>query len=202
MTTTTGLTVPHSINPISLYFFDLLGFNPMNGNFDFVFQDLNRLKMVSVTLIINGSPQKIVQSNQITAPRRPIDNRISADCSIFENGAQEINCYVGCVESGPVLLKTNVVYVILFNFWKQKFVEPGAATLAIDRNGGSLLISEEKWPNDAAVPKSAPSVTRSGCIGFSIMTFGFSEPQMRQLYLLTFLTFFPNNRKCNEKLGW
>ena len=43
MTATAGLTVPHLINPIFQYIFDCLGFNPMNGNFDFVFQGLNRL---------------------------------------------------------------------------------------------------------------------------------------------------------------
>ena len=52
MTATAGLTVPHSINPIFQYIFNCLGFNPMNGNFDFVFQDLNPLWMVSVTLIL------------------------------------------------------------------------------------------------------------------------------------------------------
>ena len=125
--------------------------------FDFVFQGLNRLRMVSVTLILNGSPQKIVQRGRITAPKRPMDIRISDDYSIFENGAQKTDCYVGCVASIPVLLKPNVVHVILFNFWKQKFVEHGTVTLAIDRNGGSLLIFEEKWPNYATVPKSAPN---------------------------------------------
>ena len=129
----------------------------MNSNFDFVFQGLNRLWMVNVTLILNGSPQNIVQRGQITAPWQSIDIRISADYSIFENGAQKIDCYVGCVASGPVLLKPNVVHVILFNFWKQKFVEHCTVMLAIDRNGGSLLIFEEKWPNDATVPKSAPN---------------------------------------------
>ena len=134
-----------------------------HGNFDFVFQGLNRLWMVSVTLILNGSPQKIVQWGQITAQRRPIDIRISADYSIFENGSQKIDCYVGCVASGPVLLKPNVVHVILFNFWKQKFVEHSTAMVAIDRNGGSLLIFEEKWPNDATVPKPAPN-SHSLCV--------------------------------------
>ena len=56
----------------------------MNGNLDFVFQGLNRLWTVSVTLILNGSPQKTVQRGQTTALRRPIDIRISADYSIFE----------------------------------------------------------------------------------------------------------------------
>ena len=113
MTATAGLTVPHSINPIFQYIFDCLGFSPTNGNFDFVFQGINRLWMVSVTLILNGSPQKIVQRGQITALRRPINIQISADYSIFENGAQKINCYVGCLTSGHVLLKPNFVHVPL-----------------------------------------------------------------------------------------
>ena len=58
MTATADLTVPHSINPIFQYIFDCLGFNPMNGNFDFVFQDLNPLWIVSVILLLNGSLQK------------------------------------------------------------------------------------------------------------------------------------------------
>ena len=95
MTAAAGLTVPHSINPIFHHIFDCLGFNPMNDNFDFVFQGINRLWMISVTPILNGSPQKIVQRGQITALRRPIDIRISADYSIFENGAQKIDCYFG-----------------------------------------------------------------------------------------------------------
>ena len=123
----------------------------MNGKFDFVFQGLNRLWMVSVTLILNGSLQKTVQRGQITDPRRPIDIRISDHYSIFENGEQKIDCYVGCVASGPVLLEPNVVHVILFNFWKPKFVKHATVTLAIDRNGVSLLIFKEKWPNDATV---------------------------------------------------
>ena len=104
---------------------------------------------------------------------------------VFENGAQKMDCYVGCVASGPVLLKPNVVHVILINFWKRKFVEHGTITLAIDRNGGSLLIFEEKWTIDDTVLKSARTVTRCGFIGFSMMTFGFSEPPMRQFCLLT-----------------
>ena len=127
----------------------------MNGTFDFVFQDLNRL-------------------------------RIAADYLIFENGAQKIDCYFGCVESGPVLLKPDAVHVILFNFWKQKFVKHGTVTLAIDRNGGSLLIFEEKCTNDATVSKS--------------------EPNRHSLWVHRLLnddvwTFCPNNRKCTEKLG-
>ena len=113
--------------------------------------------MVSVSLILNGSPQKIVQRCQITAPRRLIDIRISADYSIFEKGVQKIDFYVVCVATGPVLLKPNVIHVILFNFWKHKFVQHCNVTLAIDRDGGSLLIFEKKLPHDATVPKPAPN---------------------------------------------
>ena len=126
----------------------------MNSNFDFVLQGFNRLWKVSVILILIGSPQKIVQRSQVIAPRCPIEIRIAADYSIFENGAQKIDCCVRCVVTGPVLLKPNVVHVILSKFWKQKFDEHGMVTFAIDRNGDSLLIFEERWTNEATVPKS------------------------------------------------
>ena len=110
MTATAGLTVPHSINLIFQYIFDCLGFNPINGYSDFVFQGHNRLRMVSVTLILNGSPQEIVQWGQITAPRRPIDIRISADYSIFENGAQKIDCYIGCVPNQMSSMSSSSIF--------------------------------------------------------------------------------------------
>ena len=68
-----------------------------------------------------------------------------------ENGAQDIDCYVGCVASGPILMKPNVVHVIFFNFSKQKFVKRGTVTLVIVCKGGSLLIFKEKWPNDTKI---------------------------------------------------
>ena len=50
-----------------------------------------------ITFILNGSLQKIVQRGEVTAPRRPIDIRDWSSYSIFINGAQTIDCYVGCV---------------------------------------------------------------------------------------------------------
>ena len=120
MTVTAGLIVPHPINPIFQYIFDCLGSNRMNGYLDFVFQGINRLWVVGVTLILKDSPQKNIQRGQITAPRRPIDISISADYSISKNSALKIDGYVGCVASGgPVLFNPTVPYVVLFNFWKQ-----------------------------------------------------------------------------------
>ena len=48
-----------------------------------------------------------------------------------------------------VLLKPNVA--------KEKFVQHGPITIAIDCNVLTLLIFEEKWPNYASGPKSAPN---------------------------------------------
>ena len=69
----------------------------MNGNFDFVFQGLNRLWVVSVILIFNGSPQKIVQRGQITAPRRPIDIRISADYTGLQKNVEFVLEKIGLI---------------------------------------------------------------------------------------------------------
>ena len=54
-----------------------------------------------------------------------------------------------------VLLKPNVANILLINFCEQKFFQHGPITIAIDCNGLSLLIFEEKWPNYASAPKSA-----------------------------------------------
>ena len=50
-----------------------------------------------------------------------------------------------------VLLKPNVANILLFNFCEQKFFQHGPITVAIDCNGLSLLIFEEK------LPKSEPN---------------------------------------------
>ena len=53
-----------------------------------------------------------------------------------------------------VLLKPNVANILLFNFWKQKFVQHGLIMIAIDSNSFSLLIFAEKCPNYVSGPKS------------------------------------------------
>ena len=45
----------------------------------------------------------------------------------------------------------------LFTFCEQKFVQHGPIAIAIDGNGLSLLIYEEKWPNYASGIKSGPN---------------------------------------------
>ena len=57
----------------------------------------------------------------------------------------------------PFLLKPNVANILRFIFCEQKFIQHGPITIAIDCNGLSLLISEEKWPNYVSGSKSAPN---------------------------------------------
>ena len=56
-----------------------------------------------------------------------------------------------------LLLKPSVAYILLFNFCEEKFIQHGPLTISIDCNDLSLLIFEEKWPNYASGPKSAPN---------------------------------------------
>ena len=113
--------------------------------------------LVGVTLIFDGTPQIIVQRCQIIAPSWPIDISSAADNAIFKNRAQNIECSFSCVARSTVLLKPNVVNIFLFNFCELKFVQHGPITIAIDCNGLSLLSFEDKLPNYASGPKSAPN---------------------------------------------
>ena len=89
------------------------------------------------------------------SPKWPNDSSSAADNAIFKNRTQNIECSFGCVARSAVLLKPNVANILLFNFCKQKFVQHGPITIAIDCNGLFLLSFEEKWPNYASGPKSA-----------------------------------------------
>ena len=66
--------------------------------------------------------------------------------------------------------------------WTKILSQHDPITIAIDCNGLSLLIFEEKWPDIASGPKSAPWI---GCVGFSMYACGFSVLQMRQFCLFT-----------------
>ena len=104
-----------------------------------------------------GTPQIIVQRCQILAPRWSNDISSAADNAIFRTRALNIECSFGCMTHSAVLLKPNVANILLFNFSEQKFVQHGPITIAIDCNGLSLLIFEQKWPNYSSGLKSAPN---------------------------------------------
>ena len=108
-------------------------------------------------IIVDNTPQIIVQRCQIAATRWPNDISSAADNAIFKNRAQNIESSLSCVAHSAVLLKPNVAHILLFNFCEQKFVQHGPITIVIDCNGLSLLIFEEKWPNYTSEPKFAPN---------------------------------------------
>ena len=83
--------------------------------------------------------------------------------------------FFDCVARSAVLMKPNVADILLFNFCVQKFVQHGPITIAIDYNGLSLLIFEKK-----------KTVTRFGCLGFSMYACGFSVHQMWQFCLFAY----------------
>ena len=116
---------------------------------------MNCLWLVGVTLMFDGTPQIIVQSCEIAAPRWPNSISSAGDNAIFKNRAQNIECSLGCVARSAVLLKLNVANILFFNFCEKKFVQHGPITIATDCNGLSLLIFEEKLPNYTSKPKSA-----------------------------------------------
>ena len=78
----------------------------------------------------------------------------AADNAIFKSRAQNIACSFSFVARSIVLLKPNVANILHFNC-KQKFVQHGPITIAIDCNGLSLPIFEGKWSNYASGPRSA-----------------------------------------------
>ena len=118
---------------------------------------MNCLWLVRVTFIFDGTPQIIVQRCQIAAPRWLTDISSAADNALFKNRAQNIECSFGCVARNAVLLRPNVANILLFNFCERKFIQHVPITIAIDCNGLSLLIFEEKWPNYANGRKFAPN---------------------------------------------
>ena len=87
----------------------------------------------------------------------PNDISSAADNAIFKIRAQNIDYSFNCVIRSAVLLKPNVANILLFNFCKQKLIQYFPITIAIDCNGLSLLIFEEKWLNYASGPKSPPN---------------------------------------------
>ena len=124
-----------------------------NGFTNIALSSVSCLWLVAVTLIFDGTPQIIVQRCEIKDPRWLNDISLEADNAIFKNSSQNIECSFGCVARSAFLLKPNFANILLFSFCEQKFLQHGPKTVAIDCNGLSLLIFEEKWPNYASGPK-------------------------------------------------
>ena len=123
---------------------------------------------------------------QIAAPRWPKDISFAAENAIFKNTLQNIECSFGCVARSDVLLKPNVANILLFNCCGQQFVQHGLLTIAIECNVLFLLILKKNSPIMPLDQNPHQTVTRFGCIGFSMYAYGFSVPQTRQFCLFTY----------------
>ena len=158
-----------------------------NGFTNIVLLSVNYPCFVGVKVTFDGTPQIIVQRCQIAAPRWLNDISSAADNAIFKNSSYNIECSFGCVARSAVLLKSNFANILLFNFCEQKFVQHGPITIAIDCNGSSSCSFSKK--NGPIVPldqNAHQTVTRFGCVDFSMYACGFSVPQMRQFCLFTY----------------
>ena len=157
MAASAGHAVAYTIGPHFKHIIDCVQLYFTNGFTNIFLPNVNCLWFVGVTLIFDGTPQLIVQQCQIPASRWPNDISSATDNAIFKNRARNIECSCGCVAHSNVLLKPNVINILLFNFSEQNFVQHGLITIAIDCNGLSLLIFEEKWPNYASGSKYVPN---------------------------------------------
>ena len=119
--------------------------------FEINYDQIFKRKSITITTQIIGL------RCQIAAPKWPNDISSAADNEIFKNRVYNIECSFGCMACCAILLKSNIANILLFNFCEQKFVQHGPITVAIDCNGHSLLIFEEKWQNYVSGPKSSPN---------------------------------------------
>ena len=143
-------------------------------------------KNYGVTFIFDGTQQIIVQRCQFAALRWTNDITSAADNAILKNRAQDIECSFGCVGRRVVLLKPNVANILLFQFLWIKIRLNGPITTAIDWTTSSCSFSMKNGPILHLEQNPHQTVTRFGCVGFSMYACGFSVLQMRQFCLFTY----------------
>ena len=116
----------------------------------------------------------------IAASRWPNDINSAADNAIFKNRAQNIECSFGCVACSAVLFKSNVANILFFNFSlceEKLIVTASTCPYSFSKKNG-LIMPLDQSPHQ--------TLTRFGCIGFSIYACGFFVLQMRQFCLFTY----------------
>ena len=82
-----------------------------------------------------------------------------------------------------ILLKPNVANILLFNFCEQKFVQQRSP---LSVTASPCSISKKNVPIMFLNQNPHQTVTRFGCVGFSMYACGFSVPQMRLFRLFTY----------------
>ena len=157
MAASTGHAVAYTIDSIFKHIIDCVQLYFSNGFTNIVLLSVKCLWLVGITLTFDGTPHIIVPRSQFATPTWPNNKSSAADNAILKNRAQNVECSFGCVARRAVLLKPNVANIPVFNFCEQKFFQHGPITIAIDCNGLSWLIFEEKLLNYSSGPKSAPN---------------------------------------------
>ena len=92
---------------------------------------------------------------------------------MFKNRTQNIECSFGCVARSAFLLKPNVANILFFKFCEQKFVKHSP-------------ITKKNYPIMPLDRNPHKTVTRFGCVGFSLYACKFSVLLMRQFCLFTY----------------
>ena len=106
MAASVGHAVAYTIRQIFKYIIDCVQLLFTNG-FTYI---------VAETLILDRTPQIIVQRCQVIAPRWLNDISFAADNTIFKNRAQNIECSFGWMTRSAVLLKIKINFI-----WKEGF---------------------------------------------------------------------------------
>ena len=117
---------------------------------------------------------------------RPNDISSAAGNAISKNRAQNIECCFGCVTRSAVLLKPNVANILLFNFCEQKFIQHGPIRSPLTVTASPCSFPKKNGPIKPLDQNTHQTVTRFGCVGFSMYACGISVPQMLQFCLFTY----------------
>ena len=106
------------------------------------------------------------------------------------------------MQRSVILSKPNVAYIFLFNFCEQKFVQHGPITIAIDCNGHSLLIFEEKWLYSLTGPKSTTNSDLFWVRWLFNVCVRIFVPQMWQILVLYIPAKIKMSLPKRKRIGW
>ena len=99
---------------------------------------------------------------------------------------QNVHRGMRCVVRSTFLLELHVIDIHIIHFKPQEVIYHRSIALAVDGYGNARFVLEEVRIDDFARPKSAPTVTFSGCIWSWRISRGLVSFQIRQFCLFTY----------------
>ena len=134
----------HSVRPIFEHSLEHIGRNYSVNNACYVhFQCINQLWFINTNKWFHISPQKVIQRRQIIRSWRPIHGSISWDDLFMKIFFQQIDGFVCCMARCTILLKPEVSYNNILNFWQHKFIDHYSVACAIYGYTHSFRISKD-----------------------------------------------------------